>query len=106
MNEEFEMDIYLKGTLLLLLSVLDSILTLAIIGTGGSELNPIMDLALREGSVFFFLSKFLLVFISILILTVIYNIYRIEMIQKIISVFIVIYMSIVGWEIYLISMCR
>lgn len=96
------MIIHLKALLLILLSILDSIFTIAIVGQGGIELNPIMGSALEQGNLIFFLIKFTLVVICVTILVTIHNVYKIEEIQKILSFFILVYSGIISWEMYLI----
>ncbi len=96
------MIIHLKALLLILLSILDSIFTIAIVGQGGIELNPIMRSALEQGNLIFFLIKFTLVVICVTILVTIHNVYKIEEIQKILSFFILVYSGIISWEMYLI----
>jgi len=94
--------IHLKALLLILLSILDSIFTIAIVGQGGIELNPIMGSALEQGNLIFFLIKFTLVVICVTILVTIHNVYKIEEIQKILSFFILVYSGIISLEMYLI----
>lgn len=96
------MIIHLKALLLILLSILDSIFTIAIVGQGGIELNPIMGSVLEQGNLIFFLIKFTLVVICVTILVTIHNVCKIEEIQKILSFFIFVYSGIVVWEMYLI----
>ena len=96
------MIIHLKALLLILLSILDSIFTIAIVGQGGTELNPIMGSVLEQGNLIFFLIKFTLVVICVTILVTIHNVYKIEEIQKILSFFILVYSGIIFWEMYLI----
>ncbi len=96
------MIIHLKALLLILLSILDSIFTIAIVGQGGIELNPIMGSVLEQGNLIFFLIKFTLVVICVTILVTIHNVYKIEEIQKILSFFILVYSGIISWEMYLI----
>ena len=96
------MIIHLKALLLILLSILDSIFTIAIVGQGGIELNPIMGSALEQGNLIFFLIKFTLVVICVTILVTIHNVYKIEEIQKILSFFILVYSGIISLEMYLI----
>lgn len=96
------MIIHLKALLLILLSILDSIFTIAIVGQGGTELNPIMGSVLEQGNLIFFLIKFTLVVICVTILVTIHNVYKIEEIQKILSFFILVYSGIISWEMYLI----
>jgi peptidoglycan/LPS O-acetylase OafA/YrhL len=94
--------IHLKALLLILLSILDSIFTIAIVGQGGIELNPIMGSVLEQGNLIFFLIKFTSVVICVTILVTIHNVYKIEEIQKILSFFILVYSGIISWEMYLI----
>lgn len=96
------MIIHLKALLLILLSILDSIFTIAIVGQGGVELNPIIGSVLEQGNLIFFLVKFTLVVICVTILVTIHNVYKIEEIQKILSFFILVYSGIISWEMYLI----
>ena len=96
------MIIHLKALLLILLSILDSIFTIAIVGQGGIELNPIMGSVLEQGNLIFFLIKFTLVVVCVTILVTIHNVYKIEEIQKILSFFILVYSGIISWEMYLI----
>lgn len=96
------MIIHLKALLLILLSILDSIFTIAIVGQGGTELNPIMGSVLEQGNLIFFLIKFTLVVTCVTILVTIHNVYKIEEIQKILSFFILVYSGIIFWEMYLI----
>ena len=96
------MIIYLKAFLLILLSILDSIFTIAIVGQGGVELNPIMGGFLEQGNLIFFLVKFTLIVMCVTILVTIHNVCNIEEVQKILCFFIFVYSGIVVWEMYLI----
>lgn len=96
------MIIYLKAFLLILLSILDSIFTIAIVGQGGVELNTIMGGFLEQGNLIFFLVKFTLIVMCVTILVTIHNVCKIEEVQKILSFFIFVYSGIVVWEMYLI----
>ena len=96
------MTIYLKAFLLILLSILDSIFTIAIVSQGGIELNPIMGSMIEQGDLIFFLVKFTLIVMCVTILVTIHNVYEIEGVQKILSFFIWVYSGIILWEMYLI----
>ncbi len=55
---------------ILVLSIADAFFTLNIIAKGGVELNPIMDVAIQKGVVFFLASKYILTSFGVLTLCI------------------------------------
>ncbi len=72
--DRFEASLAILATLLVLLSILDSILTLHLLARGGTELNPIMNRLLAQSVEAFMVGKMLLTAIPAVLLVATGNI--------------------------------
>jgi len=87
-----------------MLSIMDAILTLELIGKGASELNPIMAYYLKLGPLAFFWTKYLLTFAAILLILFHQEAYlfRSKVQAKVLYFFLMIpFGLVVYWELYL-----
>lgn len=90
---------------ILLLSVLDALLTLHLIGRGSNEMNPIMSYFLEYGPFAFMGAKYFLTCFGVVILLLFRNVLRKRSIthaQHIFSYIIAAFASVIVWELYLI----
>jgi hypothetical protein len=90
--------------LLILLSLADAFFTLYLIEHGATEMNPIMAYFLSLGAWPFIFSKYFLTCSGILCLLVVHNLYLKSLrlyVKSIFSVFIVIFLLIIGWQVFL-----
>ena len=90
--------------LLLILSLADAFFTLYLIEHGATEINPIMAYFLSLGFWPFILSKYVITCSGILCLLVTHNLYFKPLrmhVKSIFPVFILIFLLIIGWQIYL-----
>jgi len=90
--------------LLLILSLADAFFTLYLIEHGATEINPIMAYFLSLGPWPFIFSKYFITCSGILCLLVAHNLYFKPLrmhVKSIFPVFILIFLLIIGWQIYL-----
>ena len=90
---------------ILLLSVLDALLTLHLIGKGSTEMNPIMAYFLTFGPFVFMGAKYFLTCFGVVILLLLRNVVRKRSIihaQNLFSYIIAAFTTIIVWELYLI----
>jgi hypothetical protein len=90
---------------ILLLSVLDALLTLHLIGRGSTEMNPIMSYFLRYGPVVFMGAKYFLTCFGVVILLLLRNAVRKRSIthaETLFSYIIGAFTTVIVWELYLI----
>ena len=90
---------------ILLLSVLDALLTLHLIGHGSTELNPIMSYFLEYGPFVFMGAKYFLTCFGVLILLLFRNVLQKRSVthaQNLFSYIIAAFTTVVMWELYLI----
>ena len=95
--------------LIILLSITDAYLTLDLIDRGAVELNPIMAYYLNHGALAFFGMKYLLTCASIIIILIIKDLYlfRTKVKGKVLFVFhLIVLISVVKWELYLVLVCQ
>ena len=91
---------------ILILCVIDAFLTLFLLNHGAYETNPVMVFFLKFGPSTFFISKYLLTIIPVIILLMFRNtvVRLIKLSARSVLYFIVVfYLAVVGWELYLIS---
>ena len=91
--------------LILFLSIVDALLTLYLIDKGSSELNPVMAYFLKFGPLPFFVAKYMLTSIGVVILLICKNVFLTKANKYTRSVFayvIFAFSTVVAWEIYLI----
>ena len=90
---------------ILLLSVLDALLTLHLIGKGSTEMNPVMSYFLRFGPIVFMGAKYFLTCFGVVILLLLRNVVRKRSIthaQNLFSYIIGAFTTVIVWELYLI----
>ncbi len=90
---------------ILLLSVLDALLTLHLIGKGSTELNPVMSYFLKFGPFVFMGAKYFLTCFGVLILLLFRNVLlkrSITHTQHLFSYIIAAFTTVIVWELYLI----
>ncbi len=90
---------------ILLLSVLDALLTLHLIGKGSTELNPVMSYFLEYGPFVFMGAKYFLTCFGVLILLLFRNVLvkrSITHAQHLFSYIIAAFTTVIVWELYLI----
>jgi hypothetical protein len=90
---------------ILLLSVLDALLTLHLIGKGSTEINPIMSYFLEYGPFVFMGAKYFLTCFGVLILLLFRNVLLKRSVahpQHLFSYIIAAFTTVVVWELYLI----
>ena len=107
----FYVDHYSSGLFFIIVSILflcviDALLTLSLLNLGAYETNPVMALFFKFGPYGFFTSKYLLTIIPVICLLMYRNIViRIIKIstRSLLYFIAVVYLAVVGWELYLIS---
>lgn len=90
---------------ILLLSVLDALLTLHLIGKGSAEMNPVMSYFLEHGPIVFMGAKYFLTCFGVIILLLLRNVVRKRSIthaQNLFSYIIGVFTTVVVWQLYLI----
>ena len=90
----------------LFFSVFDALLTLFLIGHGAYETNPIMAHYLNIGPYYFFVVKYLLTSLGVIILLIFRNLtFRILKINASALLYLIagMFIAVVAWEIFLIS---
>ncbi len=90
---------------ILLLSVLDALLTLHLIGQGSTELNPVMSYFLECGPFVFMGAKYFLTCFGVFILLLFRNVIRKRSIthaQHLFTYIIGAFTTVIAWQIYLI----
>ena len=91
--------------LVILLSITDAVLTLILLGTGASEINPVMAYFLNQGGpVLFFIAKYILTCSAILLVMMHADkfIFRTNFRAKsLIRLFAVPFFLVINWELYL-----
>jgi hypothetical protein len=91
--------------LILFLSIVDALLTLYLIDSGSSELNPVMAYFLKFGPLAFVIAKYMLTSIGVVILLACKNVFLVKAniyTRSVFSYVIVAFSTVVAWEIYLI----
>ncbi len=90
---------------ILLLSVLDALLTLHLIGKGSTEMNPIMSYFLEYGPFVFMGAKYMLTCFGVVILLLFRNVIRKRSLthaQHLFTYIIGAFTTVIAWELYLI----
>ena len=93
--------------LVILLSLLDALLTLWLLGNGAQELNPVMAFFLQFGPIAFITSKHLFTSISVVIIVLLYHtrIHRMKFqLGHLLYFFAMAFVAVVIWEITLINL--
>jgi hypothetical protein len=92
---------------ILMLSIFDALLTLILIDSGSSELNPVMAYFLGHGLLPFFVAKYFLTSMGVFILLIFKNIFltRVKMhTHWLFSAAIIVFSAVIIWELFLIYM--
>ena len=104
--DRYSPSIFAAIIIILFLSVMDALLTLFLIGNGAIEVNPIMAYYLKMGPYSFFAVKYALTSIGVFIFLILRNIYlrpfkiyTVTLLYFVIAVF----LTVVAWQLYLIS---
>jgi hypothetical protein len=109
-RKSYQIDTYGPKTLVVILviitlSILDALFTLFLISHGATEVNPIMDYFLDRGPSIFFVAKYMLTVISLILILAVRNFYlfntkaRVEILYVF---FMISFILVVKWELYLI----
>ena len=99
--DHYGLRLFITLLFLLILSILDAYLTLGLVkATNATEVNPIMALYLEQGSVIFFLEKFLFTSVAVFIFCV-FNHFSITRIS--LAVAIILYLGVVFYEVGIIN---
>jgi len=104
--DRYQQSIFGVVVLILFLSVIDAILTLFLISHGAIELNPVMAFYLDLGPYTFLWVKYALTSVGLMVLLVFHNRFLNSMGIKagaFLYVALAAFVSVVSWEIYLIS---
>ena len=107
----FYVDHYSSGLFFTIVSILflsdiDALLTLSLLNHGAYETNSVMAFFLKFGPYTFFISKYLLTIIPVIILLMFRNtVVRVIKLsaRSVLYLIVVFYLAVVGWELYLIS---
>jgi len=103
--DRYNQNLFLAITAILILSILDAVLTLAVIQRGASELNPVMAYFLEHGTLTFIVAKYVLTSIGVLILLIFKNVFLTQLKIYTHSLFpcvIVVFIIVIAWELFLI----
>jgi len=101
LKDHYGLHLFVTLLFLLILSILDAYLTLGLVkATDAREFNPVMALYLEEGSVTFFLEKFLFTSIAIFIFCI-FNHFSITRISLILAI--ILYLGVVFYEVSIIN---
>ena len=104
--DQFSPRLFFSITTIVFLCALDALLTLSLLHRGAYEVNPLMAFFLEFGPYTFFVSKYLLTIIPVIILLMFRNIF-LRMIKistrSVLHIMALFYLSVIVWELYLIS---
>ena len=92
-------------SVILLLSIFDALLTLILIGSGSSELNPVMAYFLKHGLLPFIVSKYGRTSMGVVILLIFKNIFLARAkiyARSLFSAVIIAFTTVIAWELFLI----
>jgi hypothetical protein len=102
--DRYNQKLFAAITAILLLSIFDALLTLALIERGSSELNPVMGYFLEYGPLPFIIAKYILTCIGVLILLIFKNVFLPKVNIYTYSLFpcvIVAFSTVILWELFL-----
>jgi hypothetical protein len=102
--DRYNQKLFAAITAILLLSIFDALLTLALIERGSSELNPVMEYFLEYGPLHFIIAKYILTCFGVLILLIFKNVFLTKVNIYTYSLFpcvIVAFSTVILWELYL-----
>ena len=92
-------------TAILMLSVFDALLTIILIDSGSSELNPVMAYFLKQGLLEFIAAKYFLTSMGVVVLLIFKNIFLSRAKIHTSSLFtavIIAFSAVIAWELFLI----
>ncbi len=107
--DRYNQKLFLAITTILVLSILDAVLTLIVIQRGATELNPVMAYFLEYGTPTFIVAKYLLTSIGVLILLIFKNVFLTKIKIYTHSLFpcvILVFITVIAWELFLIFSSR
>ena len=102
--DHYSSTLFATIVLILAFSLTDAFLTLWLIDSGASELNPVMNYFLTHGPVVFVGAKYLLTCISVVILVAFSHVFlhRVGIyIRSIITTILMLFSSVIAWVVYL-----
>ncbi|MBT8339301.1 MAG: hypothetical protein HKP58_13835 [Desulfatitalea sp.] len=91
--------------LILVLSLADAFFTLFLVGAGATELNPVMDYYLKQGSFHFVLVKYLLTAVSVVFIVILSHVFipRFRLlIGDLLKLFAGGFAALISWEVLLV----
>jgi hypothetical protein len=103
--DRYSSNLFAAIVAILMLSVLDALLTLYLIDSGSTELNPVMSYFIEYGPFVFMGAKYFLTCTGVIILLLFRNVLRKRSIthtQHLFSYIIVAFTTVIAWELYLI----
>lgn len=103
--DRYNHKLFLAITVILVLSIIDALLTLIVIGRGATELNPVMAHFLEYGTLPFIIAKYFLTSVGVLILLIFKNVFLSKIKIYTHSLFpcvIFVFIAVIVWEIFLI----
>jgi len=104
--DQFSPRLFFTITTIVFLCALDALLTLNLLHRGAYEVNPVMAFFLEFGPLTFFISKYLLTIIPVIVLLMFRNI-NLRMIKistrSVLNIMAIFYILVIAWELYLIS---
>ena len=105
--DRYNQKLFAAITAILMLSVFDALLTLVLIENGSSELNPVMDYFLAYGPLTFFIAKYVLTSVGVIILLIFKNVFlsRVKIYTyTLFPCIILVFSMIIAWELFLVFM--
>lgn len=105
-SDRFEKPVWLAALSIIVLSVMDFILTLIILESGGTELNILMNHLLQQSSALFFAAKYSLTVLAVLLLVANsrFVVFRMVKVKSILYGLAFVYLSLFIYEIRIIAM--
>ena len=103
--DRYSSKLFAAIVLILLLSILDALLTLYLIGHGFLEINPVMAYFLKLGPFVFMGAKYFLTSIGVVILLIYKNVFLSKPnfhVELLFSYIIVAFSTVILWELYLV----
>jgi hypothetical protein len=91
-------------TAILMLSIVDALLTLILIESGSSELNPVMAYFLKHGLLPFIVAKYFLTSTGVVILLIFKNVFLTRAkiyTHSLFSAVIIAFFAVIAWELFL-----
>lgn len=104
-TDHFEKPVWFAALAIIVLSVLDYVLTMYILESGGAELNVLMNYVVQQGGVVFFMTKYSLTVLAVLILLAHHQhkFLRTIRVKMVLYGFVLIYLGLFLYELRLIA---